>query len=103
MIRKNWVKQNQRDARNIMNIDSQIWREKGWEDGGMVRQDVLKAELRLRLKKKKFSPIVAEILEDANFHSSNQALQELGFVKYPKKSRLKSYLKGGGKTWNIPD
>jgi hypothetical protein len=102
-MRKNWVKQNQRDARDIMRADSEIWRKQGWEDGRMVRQDVLKAELRSRLKKKKFSPVVAEILEDANFHSSNQALQELGFVKYPKKSRLSSYLKAGGKTWNIPD
>lgn len=94
---------NQADAKKIMEADGKIWEEEGWQHGGMVNKEVLKSKLARRLRKKRFSPVVYEILEDANFHSSNNALKELGYIDYPKRNQLKKYRRLGGKTWDIWD
>jgi len=97
---KLWMKKNQADAKKIMMESSKIWQTHKWEHRGMVKQDVLKKEIMKKFGKKKFDPVVAEILEDANFHSVNQALDEMGLVEY-KGDRLTKYKKLGGRTWDI--
>lgn len=97
---KIWMKKNMADARKIMRADSNIWEKHGWQSGGDVKSAIQKKELQKKFGKKKFDPVVAEILEDANFHSTNQSLQEMGLVEY-KGNRLKRYKKLGGRTWNI--
>jgi hypothetical protein len=97
---KLWMKKAQEDAKKVMRADTKIWEKHGWKSGGDVKDPVLKKELKKIFGKRKFDPVVAEILEDANFHSSNQALEELGMVVY-KGDRLQRYRKLGGKTWEL--
>lgn len=95
-----WMKKNQTDARKVMNLNSKVWNKHGWQSGSDVVNDVLKKEIKKKFGTKKFDPVVSEILEDANYHSVNQALQDTGSVKY-KGNRLKKYMKLGGKTWDL--
>lgn len=97
---KMWMKKNQAEAKKIMIASSNVWEKHGWKSGGDVKDTVLKKAMMKKFGKKKFDPVVAEILEDANFHSVNQALDELGMVKY-KGTLLPKYKKLGGRTWNI--
>jgi len=97
---KLWMKKNQADARKIMMASSNIWSEQGWTHGGMVKQSIFKKEMIKKLGKKKFDPVVSEILEDANYHTANSLLQKTGLVKY-RGDRLIQYMKLGGKTWEL--
>jgi len=97
---KIWMKKAQADAKKIMVANSEIWEKYNWRSGGEVKQDILKQELKKKFGEQKFDPVVAEVLEDANFHSINQALQESGAVRY-KGTELKRYRKLGGRTWDI--
>ena len=97
---KKWMLKNQRDAKMLMTASGDIWKQYGWKHGGMVNMNILKQKLKAKIGKKKFSPVVAEILEDANFHSEERALEEMGVLKY-KGNKLNRYRKLGGKTWEL--
>jgi hypothetical protein len=97
---KIWMRQRQKEARELMGFTSRIWEKEGWKSGSDVNINLLKQKLVGKYGKKKFNPVISEILEDANYHSENQALQELGLVKY-KGTLLKKYRKLGGKTWEL--
>lgn len=51
---KQWMKNAQKDAKEIMIKSGNIWQEEGWRSGGQVNQEILKAKLVQRLKKKKY-------------------------------------------------
>ena len=97
---KIWMKKAQADARAIMKESNKIWEIAGWKSGSDVNQFLLQRMLKQKFGEKKFNPVVAEILEDANYHSSLQALEEMGLVKY-KGNLLTKYRKLGGKTWEL--
>jgi len=97
---KEWMKKSQAQAKAVMRADSEIWAKHKWRSGSDVKQEILKRELKKRFGGKKLNPVVAEILEDANFHSSNQALEELKMLDY-KGTLLRKYRKAGGKTWEL--
>lgn len=102
-----WMQKNQRDAKTIMQVDADIWDRYNWRSGDMVNKDVHKADtkelIRRKFGKRKISPVVAEILEDANFHTMNATLQDAGLLKFSKRLQLPRYRKAGGKTWDIFD
>jgi hypothetical protein len=94
-------------ARKLMLADAKIWKKHGWKAGSMVVESVYKKELRAELKKlgvKKLHPIFYNIFEDANWHTMNKALVDLGVLVYPTERNGKvfdTYRSQGGRTWQL--
>jgi hypothetical protein len=94
-------------ARKIMLVETKIWEKHGWEHAGMVVKPVYEKELLAELNKldvKSLPPIFYEIFEDANWHTMNASLVDLGVLAYPTASSRKvydAYRAQGGKTWEL--
>jgi hypothetical protein len=100
---KAWKNQIEREARGVMSAGASIWRKHGWEDGDMVNKNIFEQDLKKKLGKKKISPIVADILEDANWHTQNSVLENAKMFKGKAYApRLyRKYRQLGGRTWNL--
>lgn len=104
-----FVLKNQRLAKTLMQIDSKIWAKHGWKSGSDVDSNVYQAELKQELDKKgikEISYLQYHILEDANYHTLNQTLEELKVFKKGEsysssEEKFKEYSDKGGKTWDI--
>lgn len=104
-----FVTKNQRLAKTLMQIDSKIWDKHGWKSGSDVDSNVYQIELKQELDKKGIKEIPYlqyHILEDANYHTLNQTLEDLKVFKKGEsysssEEKFKEYSDKGGKTWDI--
>lgn len=94
----------QAKARMLMKLDSSIWKKYGWQNGSQVNLDLFKKELRKKVKPRSLDYIYYHIFEDANYHSLNTALEEIGAFKgtyADTEEEYNAYRTAGGKTWNL--
>jgi len=103
------TKNNEKLAKELMNIDIKIWKKHGWNNADMVQHDIFSQEVKQELDKKGIKEIPYlqyHILEDANYHTMNSTLEGLNVFKKgetyasAEKEYLK-YLENGGKTWEL--
>jgi len=105
--KEQWVKNVEKEARKIMKLGSTIWQEQGWKSGSDVNMEVLQQKLKKKLGKKKLNPLITRILEDANYHSENEALERIkafkgkGYYTKGLDIKFKKYSEEGGKTWDL--
>lgn len=96
-------------ARKIMIINNKIWDRHEWESGGDVVKSIYRNELKDELEKlniRELSILYYYIFEDANYHTLNQALEELGIYKGTYGSEKaeqmwQKYRTKGGRTWRL--
>lgn len=92
-------------AKKIMRLDNQIWDKHGWKSGSDVVDSIQRKELRDGLSKmgvSKVDGVISHILEDANYHSTNSALDGLYDKSYEdSENDYIEYRKLGGKTWEL--
>ena len=106
-MKKSQVKKIEAETKKLMTLDSSIWEKYGWQDGSQVDMNVYKNEIRKKISQKSIDPIYFSILEDANFHSLNKALEEIGAFKKKFEGDEKDeeiyndYKNSGGRTWNV--
>jgi hypothetical protein len=96
------VKKIESQARKLMAKDGQIWSKFNWQSGGQVDMEKYKKEL--KVKPRSISYLFYHIFEDANYHTLNEALQEMGaFIgSYANsESEYQDYKKSGGRTYNL--
>ena len=101
---KSKVKQIESKARKLMKLDSSIWNKYGWTSGSEVEQGKYQAELKKKINQKSLSYVYYHILEDANFHSLNKALEEVGAFHgtYGEaQDEFTDYRSSGGRTWKL--
>jgi len=92
-------------ARKLMITDSNIWNKYGWKSGGQVDIEIYKKELGKKVKGK-LPMLYYYIFEDANYHTLNQALEEMNKFKGKYGSdeserQYNEYKQAGGKTWKL--
>ena len=101
------IKEIEKTARAIMNIDRKIWGRHGWTSGDMVDSAIYRAELIAELDKrgiKKLPYLYYHIFEDANFHTLNSALEYRGRLigNYGEAQKdFDEYSRKGGRTWEL--
>lgn len=105
-MNKSQVQTVSRKARMLMKLDNQVWKKYGWKSGGDVDPEKFKAEIKKKVGHKSLTYLYYLILEDANYHSMNQTLQEVGAFRGSygddqSEKEYKEYLAGGGKTWQL--
>jgi hypothetical protein len=106
---KAYIKKNEKLAGQLMRIDNSIWRKHGWRSGSAVDNSVYKVELKEELDKKGIKEIPYlqyHIFEDANYHTLNKNLEELGAFKKGEsyassEKEFEEYSFKGGKTWEL--
>lgn len=106
MPTKNQVKKIEDDARKLMRLENKLWTKYKWQHGGAVDHVVHLREVAKVVKPKSVSPIIGLILEDANFHTLNGSLLQIGaFTSDPwtkeNDKKFNAYRKSGGKTWDL--
>lgn len=103
-MEKPHVRKIQNKARKLMILDESIWNKYGWKSGDDVDIEKYKSELKKKIKPISLSYIYYHILEDANFHSLNKALEEIGAFRGTygdAQDEFTDYKNSGGKTWNL--
>jgi len=103
-MEKSQVKKIQEQARKLMRLDGSIWSKHKWQSGEQVDKEKEKEELKKKVKPKSLSYIYYHIFEDANFHSLNTVLEEIGAFQgtYGEaQNEFTEYRKAGGKTWQL--
>jgi len=98
-------------AMALMKADNEILNRHNWISGGDVDKLTYLKDLKRILKKlkiKKLEPLYYLILEDANYHTLNEALVDLKMFPTmmpwtsPKADRdFKKYKRLGGRTWEL--
>ena len=88
----------------LTQLENTIWNKYGWTNGGMVNFEKHKAELRKKVAPKSLSYVYYHIFEDANFHTLNKSLEEMGAFTgtyADAQNDFDEYRKAGGKTWQL--
>lgn len=103
------VKATERKARKIMKMDIAIWDRHDWQSGGAVNKVVHRKELRRELSNSnihKIPDFYYFIFEDGNFHTLNEALEDINRFESKNPSfnekaqeTYDQYRDAGGKTW----
>lgn len=103
-MNKTEVKRIENQARKLMNLDHKIWKKEEWQSGDDVDIDTFKKELSKSIGLRSLGYIYYHILEDANFHSLNELLEEMhAFIGSYGESQKEfdDYTESGGKTWDL--
>ena len=92
-------------AKQLMKFDNGIWDKYKWRSGSDVDKKIYTKEVKDYITKNgKLSPIYEHILEDANYHSLNEAINRVkGFSgSYGEAEEdFNNYEKFGEKTWDL--
>lgn len=103
-MEKSKVKKIESQARKLMKLDNSIWNKYKWESEDQVDQEIYQAELKKKIRPRSLSYVYYHIFEDANYHSLNKALEEIGafYGTYgDAQEEFTDYHNSGGKTWQL--